>query len=331
MLPLSRARAAFLLRLIHNVSVMAARDEPRPHPVAREIAQTFADVDARGYVHARPVHREGAAGEIAEVALDADAAVAAASVIKILFAVAFARAVDAGTLDPSQHVEVPDALRIGGSGTAGFADPALVSLRDLALSMMTVSDNAATDIVLAAVGTAAVGRVIADLGLGGTRLVRDMTTGAREVAAELGFADERDLDARLAAADPDAVRALPWLDPARSNAMTARDATTLLCAVWNDEAGSPAACAHVRRLMGQQQNTQRLASGFDDGVAVAGKTGTLPTVRNEAGVVTFPDGRAYAVSVFTRTHRLADRDAPLDAAIGRAAALAVAAPAAARS
>ena len=238
---------------------------------------------------------------------------------------AFARAVAAGTLDPAERIEVPAALRIGGSGTAGFADSPLVSLRDLALSMMTVSDNAATDLIFARVGRPAVEAVVADLRLSGTRVRWDMLDGARQVAAELGFPDLHDLDGRLAAADPDAVRALAWLDPRQANALTARDTTTLLRAVWRDEAGSPEACALVRTMMAQQQNTQRLASGFPDEVAVAGKTGTLPTVRNEAGVVTYPDGRSYAVAVFTRSQELADRNAPLDAAIGRAAAIAVAA------
>jgi beta-lactamase class A len=258
-----------------------------------------------------------------EVALDADAAVSAASVIKIIFAIRFSRAVVDGVIDATERVEVPTSLRVGGSGVAGFADPPLVSLRDLALSMMSVSDNAATDVIFARVGRDAVDAVIADLQLSGTRVLNDMTTSARQVAAELGFPDERDLDRRLATAEPEAVRALAWLDPLRSNAMTPRDATTLLRAVWTDQAGPAAACALVREMMAQQQSTQRLASGFPDEVAVAGKTGTLPTVRNEAGVVTYPDGQAYAISIFTRTETFADRNAPLDAAIGQAAAIAI--------
>jgi beta-lactamase class A len=251
--------------------------------------------------------------------------VSAASVIKIVFAVAFGRAVVGGTIDPAERVEVPASLRIGGSGVAGFVDPPLVSLRDLASSMMSVSDNAATDVIFARIGRAAVEEVIADLQLSGTQVLNDMTTSARRVALELGFPDERDLDSRLAVADPEAVRSLAWLDPARSNATTARDATTLLGAVWSDQAGPAAACALVREMMTHQQNTQRLVSGFPDDVAVASKTGTLPSVRNEAGVVTYPDGQSYAIAIFTRTESLAQRDARLDAAIGQAAAIAIAA------
>jgi beta-lactamase class A len=63
--------------------------------------------------------------------------------------------------------------------------------------------------------------------------------------------------------------------------------------------------------------------GFDADVEVAGKTGTIPFVRNEAGVVTYPDGRAFAVAVFTRSDSLADRNPAIDASIGRAARIAV--------
>ena len=75
--------------------------------------------------------------------------------------------------------------------------------------------------------------------------------------------------------------------------------------------------------MARQENTQRIASGFGDGATTAGKTGTIPFVRNEAGVVTYPDGRRFAVAVFTRSDSLADRNPALDAAIGQAARLAV--------
>jgi beta-lactamase class A len=40
-------------------------------------------------------------------------------------------------------------------------------------------------------------------------------------------------------------------------------------------------------------------------------------------VVTYPDGRAYAVAVFTRAESLAQRQPAIDAAIGTAGRLAV--------
>jgi beta-lactamase class A len=292
--------------------VMDARDD---------IAATFHAVGARGFVHAREI--SPGQDNATEIDLDADHPVSAASVIKIVFAVAFARAVAHGRLDPRERVEVPAELRLGGSGTAGFADAPLVSLRDLALLMMTVSDNAATDVIYARLGAEAIADVLSDLELNNTRVRSDMTSAHRRVAAELGFPDTTDFDARLAAADPEAVGALAWVDPARANATTPRDMTSLLSAIWTDRAGPPEACALVRDAMGHQENTQRIASGFAGAVAVAGKTGTIPFVRNEAGVVSYPGRRRFAVAVFTRSDSLEDRNPAIDAAIGEAARLAV--------
>jgi beta-lactamase class A len=289
--------------------------------VSDEIDATFHAVGARGFLHAREVDPTPDATR--EIGLDADHPVSAASVIKIVFAVAFARAVANGRLDPRQRVEVPAELRLGGSGTAGFADAPLVSLRDLARLMMTVSDNAATDLIYARVGAGAVTELLTDLGLTGTHVRSDMTSAHRRVAAELGFPDTSDFDARLAAADPRAVEALAWVDPARANATTPRDMTSLLSAIWTDRAGPPAACAWVRDAMASQENTQRIASGFDHPVITAGKTGTIPFVRNEAAVVSYPDGRRFAVAVFTRSDSPADRNPAIDGAIGQAARLAV--------
>jgi beta-lactamase class A len=56
---------------------------------------------------------------------------------------------------------------------------------------------------------------------------------------------------------------------------------------------------------------------------VAGKTGTLPAIRNEAGVVSYPDGRRYAAAIFTRADSLVPRQPRIDAAIGAAARIAV--------
>ena len=78
--------------------------------------------------------------------------------------------------------------------------------------------------------------------------------------------------------------------------------------------------------MARQVTRQRLALGFPRrGVRVAAKSGTwIGLIRNEAGVITMPDGRRYAAAVFTRADRQWDREHEINAAIGAAAALAVA-------
>jgi beta-lactamase class A len=99
--------------------------------------------------------------------------------------------------------------------------------------------------------------------------------------------------------------------------------TTLLRLIWTDQAGPADACRRVRTLMGQLLTKNRLASGFPFPAKVSAKSGGLAgTVRNEIGVVEFPDGRAYALAVFTRTES-DGMEAPMNRAIGEAAALAV--------
>jgi beta-lactamase class A len=286
-------------------------------PVETAIADVFAGAGARGFLHAREV------GGGPEVAVGADDPVVLASVFKIPVAVAYAREVVAGRLDETARTRVGKRYRIGGIGTAGCADDVELSWRDLALFMLTMSDNAATDVVFHRVGQEAVDRVLADLDLRQTRLIGCCEDLFASVLADLGAAEDADLDAVFAGATPEQTRKLAVLDPERTSASTPREITTLLDAIWTDRAAEPAACERVRSMMARQIWPHRISSGFGSDVAVAAKTGTLPAVRNEAGVVTYPDGRRFAVAVFTRADSLAERQPAVDAAIGEAARLAV--------
>lgn len=286
---------------------------------ADAIAEIFADAGADGFLHAREIGVDTGA----EVDSGADEPVVLASVFKILVLTAFVRAVAAGQLDPTERTTVTARYRIGGVGTAGFSDDVEASWRDLAQNMMTMSDNAATDVVYHRVGGDAVNRVIADLGLRNTRLIGCCEDLFASVVADLDGNDGDDLDKLLEAASPERLLGIGALDPARTSASTPRDITTLLTALWTDTAAPAEACAQARAIMAQQIWPHRLTSGFPSGVQIAAKTGTLPTWRNEAGVVTYPDGRQYAVAVFTRAHTLAERQPRVDASIGRAGHVAV--------
>lgn len=283
------------------------------------IQSVFEEAGATGFLHAREV---GVAGG-PDVGLSADDPVVLASVFKIVVAVAYARAVDAGRLDPAARTTVTARYRIGGIGTAGCADDVEMSWRDLALNMMVMSDNAATDVLYHRLGQAAIDQVLADLGLAHTRLIGCCEDLFASIFADLGQEPGADLDETLGVLTPEQVWDLSVLDPGRTSASTPRDITTLLDAIWTDRAASPEACRTVRDIMARQIWPHRLTSGFPSGVTIAAKTGSLPAVRNECGVVTYPDGRQYAVAVFTRAHTLTQRQPKVDAAIGIVGRLAV--------
>lgn len=284
-----------------------------------DIAEIFTQAGAVGFLHAAEI----GVVDGPEVSVRADEPVVLASVFKILVLTAYVRAVESRELDPVGRTTVTSRYRIGGVGTAGFADDVEASWRDLALNMMSMSDNAATDVIYHRVGAEAVRQVITDLGLEGTHLVGCCEELFDSVIADLGGTPGSDLDELLAGATPEQIWSLGVLEPARTSASTPREVTTLLNALWTDTAAPAAASAAAREIMAQQIWPHRLSSGFPSEVKIAAKTGTVPAWRNEAGVVTYPDGRQYAVAVFTRADSLAERLPAVDASIGRAACAAV--------
>jgi beta-lactamase class A len=249
--------------------------------------RAFARAGAHGRLHAVDLD----SGEWLGVEADGDAVMA--SVFKLGVLAELFRAADAGALDLRERLAVTgDGLGLTGIGQ--MRDPVEMSLRDLAQSMITVSDCAAADALFDRLGEAAINANLVRLGL-----QRTATRGCC-----------RDM---FAATGPDALATT-----------TPRDMTRLLAAIWADAAASPAACAEMRRMLGLQVWPHRLASGFpSDAIRVSGKTGTWPGVRNEVGVVEYEDGGRYAVAVFTATERRAATLPEIDAVIGTTARIAV--------
>ncbi|WP_424535803.1 serine hydrolase [Sphaerisporangium viridialbum] len=253
----------------------------------------------------------------AEIGIGPDDPVVLSSVFKLPLLVEFYRQAEAGTLDPAEPCRVPTAERTaGGTGLAAMLDDATLSLRDLAYLMIAVSDNAAADVVARRVGLGSVNAMLVAHGLKDTWIEHD----CRGLLAAL----EADAAVLTEPLDPRTVGLLRVLDPACTNRSTAREMTRLLGMVWRDQAAGSEACAAIRRLLGLQVWPHRLSSGFPyDDVVVSGKTGSLPTIRNEVGVVEYPDGGRYAVAVFTRSIGTAQNQPRADAAIGTVARAAV--------
>ncbi|MFJ8189968.1 serine hydrolase [Streptomyces sp. NPDC096094] len=281
--------------------------------VTGRLQAAFADAGVTGWLHAVDIDSG------AQIGAGADQPVCTASVHKVCVLVTLHELAAAGVLDLTEQVECPPAGRTPGpTGLAAMLDPVRLSLRDAAFLMMSVSDNTAADLLLRRVGLDAVNRTTDRLGLTRTRAVSGFGELLALMREDAGPAGTRALT------DPHVITRLRALDPARTNRSTPRDMTRLLTALWRDEACPPEYGAAARRVMGLQVWPHRLASGFPfDDVHVAGKTGSLPTLRNEIGVVEYPDGGRYAVAVFTRTAHTAAVLPAADAVIGTAARIAV--------
>jgi beta-lactamase class A len=276
-----------------------------------DYAALFTAAGVTGWMHAVDL-RSGR-----ETGLGPDEPVPIASLFKVPLLVEFCRQADAGLLDPAARVTVPAEGRSAGpTGLSAMLDDATLSLRDLAFLMITVSDNAAADELLARVGMGAVNDMLDSFGLRGTRVLQSCADSAASTVTDTGHG--------WPYLDPDDVDRLAVLDPARTNRSTPRESTALFEMIWRDEAASPESCAWMRGVLNRQVWPHRLAAGFPyDDVGVGGKTGTQPTLRLEAGVVEYPDESRYAIAVFTRSFSTALIQPRADAVIGTAAHMAV--------
>jgi beta-lactamase class A len=280
--------------------------------VATDLARLFDRAGAVGFVHAVDVD----SGR--EVGLLPDEPVVAASTFKVpVLLEVLVQAVE-GELSLTDRVRVPAQGRAPGpTGLSVWQDEVELSLRDLVSSMITVSDNCATDVVCELVGLDRVQARMDGMGLSAIRVPLDCRGIFASAEEDLGGPVD------LTALSDEALAGLRLLDPAVTDAATPRAMTDLLGRIWCNEAGPAPACAEARRILSLQVWPHRMTAGFPARVSVAGKTGTLPSVHNEVGVVTYPDGRRYAVAVYTRSRSYSLRQPLLDRAIGEAARLAV--------
>nr|WP_145489745.1 MULTISPECIES: serine hydrolase [Streptomyces] len=267
-----------------------------------------------------------------EFGFGADQPVVPASVVKVLVAPAAETWFAEGLLDPRERVVLGAPERTPGlTGVSLFEDDVALSWRDMVVLMLTISDNPCTDALMNRLGVDTLNATAARLGLRNTAVRSDLRTLLDSIGQDLGRAGWADLvdwsgrapaaESALADAGPPTTRALT---PGVGTRTTARDMVRLLRLLWSGQAGPAEACARVRAVMGRQLTRHRIASGFRTPVRVAAKSGGLAgIVRNEVGVVSYPDGRRYAAAVFTRSSAGAD-DAAINAAIGIATAHAIA-------
>jgi beta-lactamase class A len=288
--------------------------------IGLRIRDAFADAGARGWLHARPVPQTS---DAREVAVDADEMIPLASVYKLPLLIAFAQAVDAKQLDPRARTTLAPKDRMGGSsvGIASMLDPVTISWRDLAASMITVSDNAAAEALYRKIGPDTIAASMSSLGLANTVV---HGTAHDELRSLARTTKARTAEAALQTLASNDARAQLRYNVLSRSFSTPRDLTALLDALWTGRAASQRQCRFARGLLTTSAGPNRLRSGFPfDDVIVASKSGTFGALRHDVGVIVYPGESPVAVAVMTEAAR-SDRLLPeVDAVIGRAARLAV--------
>jgi len=213
--------------------------------------------------------------------LEADRSFHAASTMKVPVMIEFFRQVDAGKLAVSQELTLANqfASIVDGSPYALDAkddeDASLyerlgkpVPARELVERMITRSSNLATNTVIALVDAKRV-----------TKTLRSL--GARQMTVLRGVEDGKAYQKGL------------------NNTATARDLATLMTAIEQGKAASPASTQAMRSILLAQELNLEIPAGLPPGTPVAHKTGQISGVLHDAAIV-YPSGRPpYVLVVLT--------------------------------
>ena len=181
----------------------------------------------------------------------------AASTVKIAIMIELFREIDAGrlSLDDAWRLRAED--KTEGSGVLTNLHTGIeVTLGDLVYLMMSISDNAATNILIDRLGMQPINAIMRDAGMRQSTLGRKMR--GRHVLTE-----EHE----------------NWAVP--------DDYAAVIAAILQHRAASPASCARMIGLLEQQQNDRRIARHLPqlDRPRWGSKTGSLPGVVNDAGFI----------------------------------------------
>jgi beta-lactamase class A len=241
-------------------------------PVEGAVQRVLEEAGVTGFVHARAIDHADR-----EIALRADAPVVMASVFKIAVCLELFRQANAGEVDLAERHLVAAASRSPGPvGLSLMEHDAELSLVDLAYLMMAVSDNAATDVIIARVGLERINATLHGLGLERTVVAGDCGDIGQAIMDAVGASSPEELPPLE---NPEVRRRLlacRAFDPGVATRTTPRELTALLAMIWRGEAGLPASENGVAWLMGQQFCHARMAGAFPYPPWVGAKSGSLP-------------------------------------------------------
>ena len=190
----------------------------------------------------------------------------AASTIKLPILVAFFQEVDAGKVSLKEKLATSKENIGGGSGYMQYQPEGTeYSALRTATSMITVSDNTATNMIMERVGGAGkLNQKFQEWGLAETRI--------------------RNL--------------LP--DLTGTNTTSPEDLSNLLLKIDRGELVSPESRKQILKIMKQTRTNTLLPQGLEPDATIAHKTGDIKSVLGDSGLIYLPTGKRYIASVLVK-------------------------------
>jgi beta-lactamase class A len=190
------------------------------------------------------------------------------STIKILTLIELHRQAEAGEIDLNATYVVRDSDKVGGAGILKEVghETVRLTLHDLAVMMMVLSDNTASNLLIDLVGMACINQTMQGLGFQHTRLTRR-------------FQDYHGLHTGL------------------DNTSTPQELVRLLGMLYRNELAGPEATAGILDVM-QRPKSSELRQLLPEDLVIAHKPGGLNGGVSDAGIVFLPES-PYAIALMT--------------------------------
>jgi len=244
------------------------------------------------------------------VTVNGDESFVMASTYKVAIAVTLLDRVDKGELKLSDFIDISQEMMVAGDNAIAlnFVHPGIkLSVANLIEPMITESDNTATDACLKlAGGPEAVRKKLRSIGITELRVDRYTSEILRDF---YGLPDKAYLSviAEAAAKDPTILSRIPDRnlefekeDPRDHS--TPKAMLELLLAIDSGKVLSEKSREFLLATMSRTRTgSGRLKGLLPKGTPVAHKTGTIGGVANDVGFITLPDGRRFAIVVFTKS------------------------------
>jgi len=220
------------------------------------------------------------------LAINPDMVFPAASMIKVPIMYTIMKQVVAGKIDLDASLVVTNDVRVGGAGILQELRPGItMTVRELVTLMIILSDNTATNMLIALVGMDAVNATMADVGLTSTVLRRQMM----------------DFDAAWAG---------------KENHTCASDMALLFGIIESSQDLPQQYSALMLDILKRQQVRDKLPFYLPEETVLAHKTGTLAGVEHDGGILFLPTG-SYIICIFTADLTVNYQGLQLVASIGK--------------